>query len=69
MGVMVGHLPNLYKLDTAYCGDLPVGDVERVVMDGPGPDRLGPYIRKALRDSFSVKLRAEGSSGPEGAGC
>ena len=25
-------------------------------MDEPNPDRLGPYIRRALRESFSVEV-------------
>ena len=28
-------------------------------MDEPNPDRLGPYIRTALRDSFQVELSEE----------
>lgn len=69
MGVRVGHLPDPYKLDVAYCGGLPVGTVEKFVMDEPDPDLLGPYIRAALRDSFTVGLRAEDASEPGEAGC
>lgn len=59
MDVKVGHLPDPYRLDVAYCGGLPVGAVERIVMDEPDPDRLGPYIREALRDyPFTAGLRA-----------
>lgn len=59
MDVKVGHLPDPYRLDVAYCGGLPVGAVERIVMDEPDPDRLGPYIREALRDyPFPAGLRA-----------
>nr|DAY01368.1 MAG TPA: hypothetical protein [Caudoviricetes sp.] len=34
-------------------------------MDEPDPDRLGPYIRRALRERFSAELQkvGEGSSG------
>jgi hypothetical protein len=69
MDVKVGHLPNPYELDVAYRGGLPVGTVEKVVMSEPDPDLLGPYIRKALRDAFLVKLLAEDSPGSEEAGC
>nr|DAV71034.1 MAG TPA: hypothetical protein [Caudoviricetes sp.] len=69
MDVEVGHLPNHYKLGVAYCGGPPIGSVEKVVMSEPDSDRLGPYIRKALRDSFWVKLSVENPSGPEEAGC
>ena len=65
MDVKVGHPPNHYELDVAYCGGLPVGVVEKVVMSEPEQGRLGPYIQKALRDSFSVKLLAEDSPGSE----
>ena len=37
-----GHLPNPYRLDVAYAGGQPVGTVEKIVMDEPNPDRLGP---------------------------
>jgi hypothetical protein len=63
MGVRVGHLPDPYRLDAAYAGGQPVGDVEKIVMDEPNPDRLGPYIRRALRESFEGELRAEYSQG------
>lgn len=59
MGVKVGHLPDPYRLDVAYAGNRPVGTVEKIVMDEPDPDRLGPYIRRALRDTFEVELSAE----------
>lgn len=29
-------------------------------MDEPNPDRLGPYIRSALREGFTVELREAG---------
>lgn len=61
MGVKVGHLPDPYRLDAAYVGERPVGTVEKIVMDEPNPDRLGPYIRQALRDTFEVEL-SEGYS-------
>lgn len=59
MGVKVGHLPDPYRLDVAYAGGQPLGTVERVVMDEPTQDRLGPYIRQALREQFSVELSEE----------
>lgn len=52
----VGHLPDPYRIDVAYAGGQPVGTVEKFVMDEPNPDRLGPYIRRALRESFSVEV-------------
>lgn len=55
----MGHLPDPYRLDAAYVGGQPIGTVEKVVMDEPNPDRLGPYIRRALRESFSVELSEE----------
>lgn len=59
MDIQVGHLPDPYRLDTAYCDGQPAGTVEKVVMDEPDSDRLGPYIRRALRESFSVELSEE----------
>ena len=59
MDVKVGHLTNPYRIDTAYAGGQPVGTVEKIVMYEPNPDRLGPYIRTALRESFSVELSEE----------
>lgn len=59
MDIKVGHLPYPYRLDVAYAGGQPVGAVEKIVMDEPNPDRLGPYIRTALRESFSVELSEE----------
>lgn len=61
MGAKVGHLPDPYRLDVAYADGRPVGTVEKIVMDEPNPDRLGPYIRQALRDTFEVEL-SEGYS-------
>lgn len=43
-------------LDVAYCGGQPIGTVEKVVMDEPDPDRLGPYIRRALREDIELEL-------------
>lgn len=57
MNVQVGHLPDPYLLDVAYADGQRVGTVEKVVMDEPHQDRLGPYIRKALREGFRVGLR------------
>ena len=55
MDVRVGDT-DPYRLGVAYAGGQPVGTVEKFVMDGPNPDRLGPYIRRALRESFSVEV-------------
>lgn len=65
MDVKVGHLPDPYRLDTAYAGGQPVGAVEKIVMDEPNSDRLGPYIRRALREGFTAELRevCDGSRG------
>ena len=60
MYVKVGHLPDPFRLDVAYAGGQPVGTVEKIVMDEPNPDRLGPYIRRALREGFTVELRESG---------
>ena len=42
MGVKVGYLPDPYRLDAAYAGRQLSADVEKVAMDEPNPDRLGP---------------------------
>ena len=65
MDVRVGHLPDPYRLDVAYAGGHPIGTVEKIVMDEPDPDRLGPPIRRALRERFSAEPQkiGEGSSG------
>ena len=55
--VRVGHLPDPYRLDVAYAGGQPVGTVEKIMMDDPNPAWLGPYIRHALRDGFTIELR------------
>lgn len=65
MDVRVGHLPDPYRLDVAYADGQPVGTVEKLVMDEPNPDRLGPYIRRALREGFTVKLREDGAESLE----
>jgi hypothetical protein len=57
MDVQVGHLPDPYQLDIVYADGPPIGTTEKFVMDEPDPDRLGPYIRRALREGFTVKLR------------
>lgn len=57
--IRVGHLPDPYRLEVAYVGGQPLGTVEKIVMYEPNPDRLGPYIRRALRESFSVELSEE----------
>lgn len=59
MDIKVGRLPDPYKLDVAYAGGQLVGAVEKIVMDEPNPDRLGPYIRKALTETFEVELSEE----------
>lgn len=56
MYAKVGHLPDPYRLDVAYADGQPIGTVERFVMDEPDPDRLGPYIRRALRERFTVEV-------------
>lgn len=67
--VRVGQLPDPYRLDVAYAGGHPVGTVEKIVMDEPDPDRLGPYIRRALREGFTIKLREAGVGSPEVGEC
>lgn len=57
MDAKVGHLPGPYQLDVAYVQ--PIGTVKRFVMDEPYPDRLDPYIQRALREPFSVELSEE----------
>lgn len=65
MDVRVGHLPDPYRLDFSYADGQPIGTVEKIVMNKPDPDRLGPYIRRALRESFSVELTEEYSESRE----
>jgi len=67
--VRVGHLPDPYRLDVAYAGGQPLGVVEKIVMDEPDPDFLGPYIRRALREEFTVELRDPGYVSAEAAEC
>ena len=50
--VRVGYLSDPYELDNAYIDGLRVGAVERFVRDAQDTDRLGPYIRKAVREEF-----------------
>lgn len=69
MDVRVGHLPDPYRLDVAYAGGQPVGTVEKIVMNAPDPDRLGPYIRRALREGFTFKLREFGDGDCEELEC
>lgn len=69
MGVKVGHLPDPYRLDIAYAGGQPIGAVEKFVRDVPTPDHPGPYVRQALREEFSVGLRAVEDSRSLEAGC
>lgn len=69
MDVRVGHLSDPYRLDVAYAGWQPIGTVEKVVMDNPDPDRLGPYIRRALREGFSADLRELGDGSYEAVEC
>ena len=65
MEIRVGHLPDPYRLDVAYSGGQMVGTVEKIVMDEPDPDRLGPYIRKAVTETFEVELSEEYSESRE----
>lgn len=65
----VGHLPDPYRLDVAYAGGHPVGKVGKVVMDDPDPDLLGPYIRRALREGFTARLREVCGGSPKEAEC
>ena len=67
--VRVEHLPNSYDLDGAYTDGLRIGTVEKIVMDEPDSDRLGPYIRAALRDSFLIKVQEDYSEGRGVAEC
>nr|DAS00732.1 MAG TPA: hypothetical protein [Caudoviricetes sp.] len=69
MDIKVGHLPDPYQLDVAYVGGQPVGTVEKIVRDEPNPDWLGPYIRRALQEGFSINLRAETSEDRKVTGC
>ena len=69
MDVQVGHLPDPYQLDTVYAGGQPVGSVDKIVRDAPNPGRLGPYIRRALREGFTVKLREFGDGDCEALEC
>ena len=69
MYVKVGHLPDPYRLDVAYADGQPIGTVEKLVMDEPDSDRLGPYIRRALREGFTVKLREDRAGSPEVGEC
>lgn len=69
MGVRVGHLPNPYQLDVSHVDGQPIGTVEKFVMNEPDPDRLGPYIRRALREGFTVKLRESGDGDREASEC
>ncbi len=63
--VRVGHLPDPYRLDVAYAGGQTVGTVEKIVMDEPNPDRPGPYIRRALEETFEIELPEGYSDGWE----
>ena len=49
MYVKVGHLPDPYRLDVGVGDGQPLGTVEKIVMNEPDPDRLGPCIRRALQ--------------------
>lgn len=69
MDVRVGHLPDPYRLDVARAGGQPIGTVEKIVMNEPDPDRLGPYIRRALQEWFTVKLREFGDGDCEALEC
>lgn len=67
--VRAGYLPDLYDLDGAYVDGRRIGTVKKVVMDEPDPDRLGPYIRRALREEFTVELRELSYGSREVTGC
>lgn len=69
MDVRVGHLPDPYRLDVACAGGQPVETVEKIVMNEPDPDPLGPYIRRALREGLTVKLREDRAESPEVGKC
>lgn len=69
MSVTVGHLPVPYRLDVAYAGGQSIGTVEKFVMNEPDLDCLGPYIRRALREGFTVKLREFGDGDCEKLEC
>ena len=69
MDVRVGHLPGPYRLDVACADGQPGGTVERLIMDEPDPDPLGPYIRRALREEFTAKLREFGDGDCEELEC
>lgn len=69
MYAKVDHLPDPYRLDVAYADGQPIGTVEKFVMDEPDPDRLGPDIRRALRDGFTAKLRESGDGDCEELEC
>ena len=62
VSVTVGHLPDPYRLDVAYAGGQPIGTVERIILDESDPDRWGPYIRRALREGFTVEVSELGDS-------
>lgn len=61
MDVRVGHLPDPYQLDSVYAGGQPIGTVDKFGMDEPNPDRLGLYIRRALREGFTVEVPESGN--------
>ena|GEM_PF-1777255 len=65
MYAKVGHLPDPYRLDVAYADGQSIGTVEKIAIDEPNPDRLGPYIRRALREGFTVKRREFGDGDGE----
>lgn len=69
MDVRVGHLPDPYRLDVAYADGHPIGTVEKIVMNEPDPDLPGPYIRSAMREGFTVKLREFGDGDCEELEC
>lgn len=65
MYAKVGHLPDPYRLDVAYADGKPIGTVEKLVMGEPDPDRLGPCIRRASREGFTVRLQEFGDGDGE----
>jgi hypothetical protein len=67
--VRVGYLPDPRDPGGVYIDGRRIGTVEKIVMDEPDPDLPGPYIRRALREEFMVRLREQGPRGGETPGC
>lgn len=69
MYAKVGYLPDPYRLPVGVGDGQAIGAVEKIVMNESDPDRLGPYIRRALREEFVAKLRVADSEGQEVTEC